>query len=83
MKALLGSPLPRVYHVTETGNVVPETADVEIFGSGVQIERIATTSNALQMRMHEEVYQPVEQWLAEFDSVKVCDSETKLGCPGF
>lgn len=71
MKGLLESPLPRPYIIDDNGEVVPETTDVEIVGSGVQVERITTASQVMQARLHEEVHIPLQQWLMAYETTKV------------
>lgn len=71
VKGLLESPLPRPYIIDDNGEVVPETTDVEIVGSGVQVERITTASQVMQVRLYEEVHTPLRQWLLAFDTTKV------------
>lgn len=77
MKALLESPIPRPYIISETGETMRESPEHEIVGAGVQIERITTASEVLGMRLNTEVHAPLREWLVAYDKAKILLDEVE------
>lgn len=78
VRRLLESPAPSIYKISETGEVVPEVQEPRpMVGSGVQIGRIASSSQVLVGRLREEVHDPLKAWLGAFDRAKVLLRDTE------
>ncbi|GMH32699.1 hypothetical protein BSKO_00533 [Bryopsis sp. KO-2023] len=77
MKYLLESPVPTPYILSDTGETIRETADLDIVGAGVQVERITTAAEVLTVRLNVEVHAPLREWLSAFDRAKVLLAEVE------
>ena len=69
---LLQCRVPRMYTVESDGSVNAEMRDGDTcLGTGVQTNRLATSTQALQRRMSEEVISTLQQWFKSYERCKV------------
>jgi len=71
VRSLLECRVPRLYTVETDGSVGAELLDGDAFlGSGIELDRLTSTSQSLQARMSEEVYGTIHQWFRSYERCK-------------
>ncbi|GFR45226.1 hypothetical protein Agub_g6623 [Astrephomene gubernaculifera] len=69
LKAVLNSPLPRVYEMSDKGPV-PVDKEAAIVGGGVSFETLTATAGDLKVKLQQEVLHPLDQWQAAYRMIK-------------
>lgn len=67
---LMRSEVPKQYTMDATGSAVPVEQESRAMGSGVNIEQITTAAQMLDLRMKEDVHNPLSEWLSAYERAK-------------
>ena len=68
-RAIMLSPLPRVYEEGHNGAAVPSEPEPTMIGGDVQVERLTSAAQEAKKRLEVEVLQPVKQWMVAYRTI--------------
>jgi hypothetical protein len=71
MRAIMLSPLPRVYEEGHNGQAVPSEPEPTMIGGDVQVERLTSAAQETKKRLDIEVLQPIKQWMVAYRTILV------------
>ncbi|KAI8464016.1 MAG: hypothetical protein J3K34DRAFT_441919 [Monoraphidium minutum] len=68
-RAIMLSPLPRVYEEGHNGQAVPSEPEPSMIGGDVQVERLTSAAQETKKRLEIEVLQPIKQWMVAYRTI--------------
>jgi hypothetical protein len=71
LRAIMLSPLPRVYEEGHSGAAVPSEPEATLIGGDVQVERLTAAAQETKKRLEIEVLQPIKQWMVAYRTILV------------
>ncbi|GBF94371.1 TBC1 domain family member 2A [Raphidocelis subcapitata] len=69
-RAIMLSPLPRVYEEGHNGAAVPSEPEPSMIGGDVQVERLTSAAQETKKRLEIEVLQPIKQWMVAYRTIQ-------------
>eukprot|EP00878_Enallax_costatus_P015798 GHUV01016555.1.p1 GENE.GHUV01016555.1~~GHUV01016555.1.p1 ORF type:complete len:317 (+),score=103.84 GHUV01016555.1:252-1202(+) len=69
IRAIMLSPLPRVYEEGHNGQAVPSEPEPTMVGGDVNVDQLVTASQETKKRLDVEVLQPIKQWMVAYRTI--------------